>query len=128
MRVMNVLIFLLSIYACYKTLWLFSKERTSIRSTLLWVVLWFTIGIFGLFPDLIDYLMLGSMMRNRMFFLFLVAILILYAMFFGQMTESFESRRKINRLAQELAFIKYKLEYGEDPDPSEQDDEQKESE
>ena len=112
MRAANIIIFIIAFGGAFWTLRLFLRERTGIRSTFFWVMIWIAIGIFGLFPNLIDFLMGATMMRDRMIFVFVVSILAVYAMLFRQNTENFELKRKLNRIAQELACLRYEVEYG----------------
>ena len=110
MRPINVIIPILVAYAIVLTLRLFARQRSSIRSTVLWILIWLSIGIFGAFPSLIDFVMMGAMMQNRMFFVFMVAILILFAMFFRQSSQNAEYKRQLNRLAQDVAVLRFENE------------------
>lgn len=107
MRVINILIFLCATLAAVQTLLLFARNRSSIRSTVLWTLIWIAIAVLGLFPVLIDMFMVGIQMRNRMFFLFIVAILILFAMLFQQSTRVEDLKRQISRVAQEIALLRF---------------------
>ncbi|MBT4482101.1 MAG: DUF2304 domain-containing protein [Candidatus Latescibacteria bacterium] len=113
MRIVNLVILFFSTIAVIGTLRLFARERSSIRSTVMWVFIWILIGLFGMFPDLLEPLRVGAMMQNRMYFLFIVAILTLYAMFFRQSTQNTLLQRQVSRLAQELAIVNYRSEYGD---------------
>jgi len=110
MRIINIIIAICSVLAIIQTLRLFVREQTPIRSTIVWLFLLISIGVFGLFPGLLDVLMRGVMMENRMFFLCVVAILILYALFFTLSTENAKQKHKTNRLAQEIAILRHELE------------------
>ena len=107
MRVIHILIFLCATLAAVQTLLLFARNRSSIRSTVLWTLIWIAIAVLGLFPVLIDMFMVGIQMRNRMFFLFIVAILILFAMLFQQSTRVEDLKRQISRVAQEIALLRF---------------------
>jgi hypothetical protein len=111
MRVINVGIFLLAIIAIIITLRLFKSEKSSIRRTVFWIGVWSSIGMLGLFPQIIDTLMYSTMMRNRMYFLFVVAFLILYGMEFRRSAEMELQQRHIKRLAQEIALLRHQVEY-----------------
>ena len=113
MRVINILIFLFALLAAFQTLRLFARNRSAIRSTVLWTLIWIVIGVLGLFPVLIDMFMVGIQMRNRMFFLFMMAILILFAMLFQQSTRMEDLKRQISRVAQELALLRFDRENGQ---------------
>lgn len=109
MRVINLLIFILSAFAVFQTARLFIQERTSFRTALFWSLVWLAIGIFGLFPALLDYIMVPTMMKQRLFFVVVIAILILYALSFRQGSENAEVKRKLGRLAQEISLLRYEL-------------------
>ncbi len=109
MRIITVAILALALVAASYTVRLFIRDRSSIRATFFWILIWLSIGVFAAFPDLLDFLMRGVMMQNRMFFLFIVAILILYAMFFRQSNQHTMMKRQVSRLAQEIALLRATL-------------------
>ena len=112
MRVINVVIFGMAFLAAFQTLRLFARDRSSIGVTVLWTLIWTAVGVFGLFPALIDLLMLPSMMRNRMFFVFVISIMVLYALTFHQTVNNFALQLQIKRMGQELALLRYEVECG----------------
>ena len=109
MRVINVLIFTFAILAFVQTIRSFSHHRRAVRSTIVWLTIWFSIGSFGLFPRLLDLLMHSTMMTNRMYFLFVISILILYAFNFRQDSQNNTLARRLDRLTQEIAILRYQL-------------------
>lgn len=125
MKTANIILFLIGMGATIQTLRLFATNRSSIRSTVVWLGIWMSIAIFGLFPQLLDYLRELTMMGNRMFFLFVVAITVLYAMSFAQTNRYEAMERRLARLTQELALLRYELTDGKDApgkDPSDEPD------
>lgn len=112
MRIVNVVVLLISLGAVVHTARLFAKDRAAIRTTVMWIVIWSAIGVFGMFPDLIDVLMVQASMQNRLFFVLMVAVLILYAMQLRQSSENADHARRINRVAQNLALLRYDVEHG----------------
>jgi hypothetical protein len=112
MRVVNIGILVLAIVAIGITLSLFKRDRSSIRRTIFWLGVWSVIGLLGSFPQIIDTLMYSTMMRNRMYFLFVVAFLILYGMEFHRSAEIELQQRHIKRLAQEISLLRHQVEYG----------------
>ncbi len=121
MRIANILVFVVALIALIQTLRLFARSRSSIRATAFWALVWVSIGVFGLFPRAIDMVMHSTMMQNRMFFVSLVAILILYAAFFRQDTLSADTRRRVSRLAQEVSLLRLELARAR-PEGGERDD------
>ena len=113
MRVINLLICMFAISAFVQTIRSFSHRRRAIRSTILWLSIWLCIGVFGLFPHLVDLLMYSTMMTNRMYFLFVISILILYAFNFRQGSQNNDLARRLDRLTQEIAILQYQLKNAE---------------
>ncbi len=109
MRVINLLICMFAIVAFIQTIRSFSHRRRAVRSTILWLSIWLSIGIFGLYPRLVDLLMYSTMMTNRMYFLFVISILILYAFNFRQDSRNNELARRLDRLTQEIAILEHQL-------------------
>ncbi len=105
MRIINLLIFGLSLFAAGQSLRLFVLDRSSIRSTVFWTALWIGVGVFGLYPGLADYLMSFTMMESRTFFIFVVAVFILYRLQFKSSEQQELLQRRVTRLAQEVALL-----------------------
>lgn len=97
----------IAIYVTYEGL---KRETIGIRSGLVWFALWFGIGFFSLFPGLLNTLMHLAQMQNRMFFILLTAVFILFSLVFNMNYRMEKMQRTISRLAQELAITNYKLE------------------
>ncbi len=117
MRAINIAIFVLSLLAAFQTLRLFARDRSSIRVTVLWLAIWLLIGVFGLFPQLIDQLLVLAMMGKRKSFFFLVSILILYALGFHQSVQGDQLRLDLKRMAQEISVLRHQLEQAKLPAP-----------
>ncbi len=81
-----------------------------IRSAIVWLLLWASIGFFSLFPNLLDPLMQLAMMKNRMFFILVVAIVIIYTLIFNLSSQMDKVRRTSARLIQEVSLLKHQLE------------------
>lgn len=113
MRIVNLLVLLFALFAMAQTLRLFARNRSSMRATALWTVIWGAVGFFGLFPQLLDVIMGWTMMKDRMVFLFIVSILVLYAMMFGQSSQNAALKRQVLRLAQEVAILRLGTELAE---------------
>jgi len=119
-RVVNVVVCIIALLAVIYTVRLFAKNRSTVRSTMLWVMIWLAIGVFGLFPHLLDSIMVHAAMRDRLFFVVLVAVLILYAFSLRQSIEVAAHKRRLHRVAQALAVLRYEMEYGTGGGRSEQ--------
>jgi hypothetical protein len=105
------LIFLiLSFAAISHTIYRLKNDRVGIRSAIVWLLLWSSIGFFGLFPNLLDPLMQLAMMKNRMFFIMVVAIVIVYTVIFNLSSQMDKVQRTSARLIQEVSLLRHQLE------------------
>ena len=53
-------------------------------------------------------------MRNRMIFVLIIAVFILFALVFNQATQIDNMNRNIRRLVREIALLNYKLDFKKD--------------
>ncbi len=102
----------LSIIAIYLILTRLKKDNMGIRSALIWMILWFGIGFFSLFPELLNMAMRFAQMENRMFFILVSAVFILFALVFNLNARMDKMQRDIARLVQELSILNYKIDAG----------------
>jgi len=109
-RVISFLIALLAAVAIYVTARLFRKDKLTIRVFLMWMGLWFAMGFFALFPAVLDYLMRLVAMGDRLVFLFVASIIIVYIVVFYISSRISETDRKVSKLVQEIAILNYKME------------------
>ncbi len=73
----SIFIVILSILAIALILTRLRKDAIGIRSATIWIMLWFGIGFFGLFPALLNTGMHVAQMGNRMIFVLVIAVFIL---------------------------------------------------
>lgn len=92
------------------TIRLFMRDRLTVRIFLMWIFLWIIMGFFALFPGALDYLMGMVTMGNRLVFLFVSAIVIVYVVLFYISSHTTEMNRKVSKLAQEIAILNSKFE------------------
>lgn len=86
------------------------QDRLGIRSGLIWVLMWGGVGIGSLFPSIMDLLMRFAMMENRMFFILIIAVFVLFALVFDLVSRIEKSERNIAKLVQEIALLRFRLE------------------
>lgn len=101
-----------SVYGITKIISSYRKDDISTRILFLWVFLWSGIGVFALFPSMLDAIMKLVNMGDRLFFLTTWAILILFVIVFYVTSNISKSNRKISKLTQEIALLKYQQEAG----------------
>ncbi|MFP4041083.1 MAG: DUF2304 domain-containing protein, partial [Desulfosudaceae bacterium] len=77
---------------------------------MIWIAIWGSICVFGIFPDVLNVAMGLVQMQNRMFFILIIAVFILFALVFNQATQLDNMDRNIRRLVREVALLNYKLE------------------
>lgn len=102
----------LSVIAIYLILTRLKKDNIGIRSALVWMILWSGIGFFSLFPELLNTAMHFAQMENRMFFILVSAVFILFALVFNLNTRIDRMQRDIARLVQELSMLNHRIDDG----------------
>lgn len=106
----SLLFSFLSLSAIVYTLNNLKKESMGIRSAIVWLLLWIAIGFFILFPSLLDSAMRLAQMENRMFFILIVAVFILFALVFNLSSKIDKLQRSLGKLVQEIAIMNYRME------------------
>ncbi len=86
------------------------REAIGIRSALVWLLMWAGIGFFSLFPGLLNAAMHLAQMENRMFFIMVVSLFILFAIIFNLNSRLDKIQRNVSKLVQEIAILNYKVE------------------
>ena len=104
------IIALLALYGICMAIRMFKRDKLTTRLLFMWLLLWFTIGFFALFPSLLDRLMHLANMGNRLFFVTVGAIVILYVILFYVTSNLSNANRKISKLVQQISILNYKLE------------------
>lgn len=101
-----------SVFACvmiYVIAGRVKQERTGIRSALIWLFLWFSIGFFSLFPDALNWAMKFAQMESRILFVLLLAVFLLFAFMFSVNTRLDRMQRNFEKLIQEVALINFRI-------------------
>jgi len=104
------LILLLALGAIIQTIKNFRENKLTTRLLFMWLMIWTAIGFFACFPHFLDYLMKYLNFGNRLFFLTMGAILILYIIIFYLSANIAKLNQKVNKLIQEIAILKFRHE------------------
>lgn len=107
---LTVLFFIVSCLALWRTVVNLKREAIGIRSALIWIVLWLSIGVFAIFPDLLNSAMRLAQMESRIFFILVLAVFILFALVFNLVSRIDTMQRNMSKLVQEIALINSKIE------------------
>ena len=105
-----IVFLIIACFAIYRTVIQIKKEDIGLRSGMIWIAIWGSICVLGIFPDVLNVAMGMVQMRNRMFFILIIAVFILFALVFNQATQLDKMDRNIRRLVREVALLNYKLE------------------
>jgi len=97
---------LLAIYISYLRI---KSDTIGIRSAVVWVLLWISIGFFSIFPGLLDAAMSIVQMESRMFFILIFSVFILFALLFNLSSRVDAMQRNIAKLIQEIALLNSQL-------------------
>jgi len=102
--VIRMLVFLASCVSIWFTLRKFKENTLGFRSMLVWVILFFAIAVSSIFPEVPDSVSPIMGMKNRMFFVLLVGMLVLYALLFNVTSRLDKIERNIRKLVQDRAL------------------------
>ena len=80
-----------------------------IRSAIVWLLMWFGIGFFSLFPSLLNSIMRLAQMENRMFFILVLAVFLLFALVFNLSSRIDKMQTTLAKLIQEMAIMNYRM-------------------
>ncbi|MFC1812825.1 DUF2304 family protein [Thermodesulfobacteriota bacterium] len=108
--ILGVLIFILSLVLIGRSLWNIKHEKMGFRSGIIWVLMWAGIGFFSIFPEFLDKTMLLVQMKNRMLFILIIAVCVLFTIIFNLASRMDNIQRDLTKLAREIAIVNYKLE------------------
>jgi hypothetical protein len=106
----TVFISLVSCLSIWRILANIKRESIGIRSAVVWLFIWVGIGFFALFPDLLDSAMHIAQMENRMFFILLLAVFILFAIVFNLTSQLDMMQRNLAKIVREISLINYRME------------------
>jgi small membrane protein len=99
-----------SLIAIIYTLNSLRRDNLGIRSALVWFALWTGIGFFSLFPYLLNHIMHIAQMEDRMLFILIMAVFILFALLFKLGARMDKMQRTSARLVQEISILTHKTE------------------
>ena len=91
------------------------RDTIGIRSALIWISMWLGIGFFSMFPHLLNPLMRLTQMQNRMFFILIAAVFMLFALVFNLSSKLEKMQRTSSRLIQEMALLRYTIDRSDHP-------------
>lgn len=106
---LTILFFIVSCLALWRTVVNLKHEAIGIRSALIWIGLWLSIGVFSIFPNLLNSLMHIAQMETRIIFILVIAVFILLALIFNLVSRMDTMQRNMSKLVQEIALINSKI-------------------
>lgn len=115
--IIRMLVFLASCLSIWFTLRKYRENALGFRSTLVWVILFFAIAVSSIFPEVPDSVSPVVGMKNRMFFVLLVGILVLYALLFNVTSRLDKIERSMRKLVQDRALDRLTSESAKNEDP-----------
>lgn len=105
----QIFVGLLALAVVIMILWLIRHERLPINRSLWWIAVALVIGVFGLFPQLVDQLAQLVGVNYPPALLFTLAILTLLIKLLLEDMEVAAQQRRILRLAQKTAILEEKI-------------------
>jgi hypothetical protein len=106
----TVLISIFAIMSLASLLRQFGHNKLGIRSTFIWALMWLSIAVFSIFPDVLDDLMEAAGMGNRLFFVLVAAVLALLALVFNLTSRVDRLARDLGLALRELAIATHRIE------------------
>ncbi|MBW1672242.1 MAG: DUF2304 domain-containing protein [Deltaproteobacteria bacterium] len=113
---LSVLFLIVSCLALWRTVVNLKRETIGIRSALIWTILWLSIGVFSIFPNLLNKTMRMAQMETRIIFILVIAVFILLALIFNLVSRMETMQRNLSKLVQEIALINSKIEENSNED------------
>jgi hypothetical protein len=85
------------------------RDGTALPSALVWIVTWTSLAVFSIFPDLLNGLVAAAGMENRVFFVLMLAVLVLSGLLFNLTSRVDRLHRDIGLTVRELAVANYRI-------------------
>ncbi len=91
------------------TIQIYRRNKLPTRVMFMWIFIWLSIGVFALFPKLLDGITNFVNMTIRINFILTSAIFILFLITFYTASKVSIIALKLTRLTQEIAILNYEL-------------------
>lgn len=117
----TILFFVVSCFSIWRILLRIKRENIGIRSGVIWILVWAGIGLFSIFPELLHTAMRLAQMKNRMYFILILAVFILFALLSNLASRMDNMQRNITKMAREIAKINYTIRSKDKSDDKEED-------
>lgn len=108
-KVASYVVLAVACVAIYFAVRLFRRQKLTIGVFLMWVGLWGGMGLFSLFPAALDYFMRLVTMGDRMVFVFMACIILLFTVVFSLSARVAGISRRLTTVTQQLAILSYRL-------------------
>jgi len=109
MKNANIFVAIFSCGMAVVSFFLMRTHKLSVKSFLVWIMLWFSMVFFSLYPDALIFFMRLADMENRIYFLFIVTTVVIFIILFSLFVSSREKDKLLHRLTQEIALLNYRL-------------------
>ena len=110
LTITTIIIALAAALSIGRILYNVKREALGIRAAMVWLFIWFCIGFFALFPELLNMAMRIAQMESRMFFILLLAVFILFAIVFNITSRLEHMQRDLAKLVRETSLINLRIE------------------
>jgi hypothetical protein len=94
------------------TLFLFLRERVTVRQLVFWETVSLGVAVLAAFPGLIEWLAGLIGVTQRGIFVLTMGVLGAYALVYYLSVYQRRNEKEIRRLNQEMALLRYQMEYG----------------
>lgn len=85
------------------------KDTVGIRSAITWIIIWFGIGFFSIFPEILELVMKIAQMKNRILFILLFGVFVLFAFIFHIDSRLDKIRQEIAKLTRASAILDFEV-------------------
>jgi hypothetical protein len=92
-----------------RLLWRVARDGMALRSALVWIIMWLSLAVFSIFPDLLNHLVTAAGMEDRLSFLLITAVLALTALLFNLTSRVDRMHRDVGLAIREIAVANYRI-------------------
>jgi len=108
-KISGILVIVVAVLGLIFSIKQFRKDKLSTRLLFLWLGIWCVMILFSLFPDFLNFFMSFLNMGNRMLFVSLGAIIIIFIILFYITSAISRLNRKLAQIVRKMALLEDEL-------------------
>lgn len=104
---LTITILVISFFFIWSILRKIKLESIGIRSAIIWIFLWVSIGVGSIFPSLTYGLVELAQMSNSLYFILVAAVFILFALLFNLTSRIDKMKNDMGKIIREIAILQF---------------------